>query len=79
VKTFLKEKRPFFYTFIILHKKLYTTGIAIYPDDGTDPDMLMKNADRAMYSVKEQGRNGCRRYDPSISNNVHRKDILTMQ
>jgi len=29
VKTFLKEKRPFFYTFIILHKKLYTTRFCI--------------------------------------------------
>jgi len=77
----LKILNVFKEPFIVGARELYTTtsiGFAIYPDDGTDPDMLMKNADRAMYSVKEQGRNGCRRYDPSISHNVHRKDILTM-
>jgi len=61
--------------------ELYTTtsiGIAIYPDDGIAPDMLMKKADMAMYSVKTRGRNDCRRYAPSMSPDVHRKDILTM-
>ncbi|MBW2598710.1 MAG: diguanylate cyclase [Deltaproteobacteria bacterium] len=68
--------------FIVGARELYITasiGIAIYPDDGTHPDMLMKNADMAMYSVKKQGRNGCRRYDSSMSPDVHQKDILTME
>jgi diguanylate cyclase (GGDEF)-like protein/PAS domain S-box-containing protein len=32
-------------------------GISIYPDDGEDADALIQNADMAMYSAKESGRN----------------------
>ncbi len=33
-------------------------GISVYPDDGQDVDTLLKNADIAMYKVKERGRDG---------------------
>ena len=32
-------------------------GIAVFPDDGTDGTVLMKNADAAMYHAKSAGRN----------------------
>jgi len=32
-------------------------GIATYPDDGGDATTLLQHADRAMYGVKEEGRN----------------------
>lgn len=32
-------------------------GVAMYPGDGTEPETLMKNADRTMYRVKERGGN----------------------
>ncbi len=32
-------------------------GIALYPDDGEDPEDLMRNADKALYFSKRKGRN----------------------
>jgi diguanylate cyclase (GGDEF)-like protein/PAS domain S-box-containing protein len=32
-------------------------GLSTYPDDGDDADILIKNADTAMYQAKEKGRN----------------------
>ncbi len=44
--------------FIAEHNLMITSscGIAIYPNDGKTPDILIKHADTAMYNVKENGR-----------------------
>jgi predicted signal transduction protein with EAL and GGDEF domain len=42
-------------------------GIAVFPDDGSDPDSLLKNADAAMYHAKEQGRNNLQFYSEQLS------------
>ena len=47
--------------FAIDGRELYVSGsigISIYPDDADGPEALMRNADTAMYHVKESGRNG---------------------
>lgn len=41
-------------------------GIALYPDDGTDPDTLLNNADAAMYRAKEVGRNNYQFFEPAM-------------
>jgi diguanylate cyclase (GGDEF)-like protein/PAS domain S-box-containing protein len=38
-------------------------GIAVYPEHGEDIDTLIRNADIAMYRVKESGRNGYKFYN----------------
>ena len=40
-------------------------GITLIPQDGTDPDVLMTNADMALYECKDRGRNTFRFYNSS--------------
>lgn len=42
-------------------------GISIYPDDGSDADTLIRNADTAMYRAKEQGRDNFQMYAPAMN------------
>jgi diguanylate cyclase (GGDEF)-like protein len=49
-----------------------SVGVALYPDDGEDPQTLLKNADTAMYRAKLAGRNNQRRYAPSMNAEARR-------
>lgn len=51
-------------------------GISMFPSDGQDQDTLMKNADIAMYRVKENGKNGFQFFTPEMNKMVSRKSRL---
>jgi diguanylate cyclase (GGDEF)-like protein/PAS domain S-box-containing protein len=45
-------------------------GVANYPDDGTDVETLLANADTAMYRAKDLGRDKFQFYSPALNANV---------
>jgi diguanylate cyclase (GGDEF)-like protein len=51
-------------------------GIALVPQDGRDPETLLKNADRAMYAAKEGGRNRFEFFDPSMGSKLQERFAL---
>lgn len=50
-----------------------SVGIAMAPDDGPDPDTLLRNADAAMYRAKSRGRNGFSFYRKALTDEATEK------
>jgi diguanylate cyclase (GGDEF)-like protein/PAS domain S-box-containing protein len=56
--------------FMVSDYELFVTcsvGVSLFPRDGADLNMLVRNADVAMYQAKARGRNGYQLYAPSMS------------
>lgn len=51
-------------------------GIALYPQDGGDFELLLRNADLAMYTAKERGRNAIAYYNIDMSDALQRRTRL---
>jgi diguanylate cyclase (GGDEF)-like protein len=53
-------------------------GIALAPEDGTDLDQLLKNADLAMYGAKADGRRTYRFFEPEMDARVKARRTLEL-
>ncbi|PKG24794.1 bifunctional diguanylate cyclase/phosphodiesterase [Niallia nealsonii] len=66
---------------VIKEQELFVTpsiGISVYPEDGRDTETLIKNADTAMYRVKEQGKNNFEFYTPEMNETISKKMKLEL-
>jgi diguanylate cyclase (GGDEF)-like protein/PAS domain S-box-containing protein len=46
-------------------------GIAVYPEDASNCDELLRHADMAMYFAKEEGKNNFQFFTPSLNKQAH--------
>jgi diguanylate cyclase (GGDEF)-like protein len=52
-------------------------GVAIFPEDATTADDLLKNADLALYCAKAEGRARCRLFSDEIGRERQRRTVLS--
>ncbi|MEL7477692.1 MAG: EAL domain-containing protein [Pseudomonadota bacterium] len=50
-----------------------SAGIAVYPDDGVNSEMLMKHADTAMYRAKKINKSNFQFYNPQLDKEVEQR------
>jgi len=51
-------------------------GIAVFPDDGTSAEALLKNSDVAMYYAKENGRSNYQFFTDELNKSAHERHTL---
>ncbi len=56
-----------------------SVGISIYPGDGKQADILMRNADSAMYQAKERGRNNYQFYTKKLTEAAFERLMMEME
>lgn len=65
--------------FLLSGHKLYISasiGITIFPNDGSDTDVLVRNADTAMYHAKAQGKNNFKFFTEDINKSTVERFVL---
>ena len=56
-----------------------SVGIAVFPDDGTDANTLLKYSDTAMYHAKEAGRNNFKFFSKQMNQLAKDKQAMVLQ
>ncbi|TGP57294.1 EAL domain-containing protein [bacterium M00.F.Ca.ET.230.01.1.1] len=51
-------------------------GIAVFPDDGQSSEILIRNADLALYKAKMEGRGTCRSFEPGMDARLQERRLL---
>ncbi len=67
--------------FLLNDETVFTTssiGGSLFPSDGQSPEILVKNADIAMYRAKEEGRNNFQFFTSEMNELVSRKSKISM-
>ncbi len=72
----LAEVRRPFHLDDILHLTSGSIGITLFNDDATSAEILLKQADLAMYKSKESGGNVCHFFDPYMEATVRERTAL---
>ncbi|WP_238323726.1 putative bifunctional diguanylate cyclase/phosphodiesterase [Planococcus donghaensis] len=69
------------YAFSLNDEEVFITpsiGASLFPADGTDSETLVKNADIAMYRVKEEGKNNFQFFTSEMNDLISRKSKIAM-
>jgi diguanylate cyclase (GGDEF)-like protein len=53
-----------------------SVGVAIAPNDGLEPDVLLKNADLALYRAKAEGRGCYRFFEPGMDERMQARRLM---
>lgn len=80
--TLEKILKAFHKPWVIEEAEFYITasiGITIYPDDGKDKYILLKNADLAAYSAKESGKDCYRFFSPGMQEVINKKMYMALK
>ncbi|MGE0846580.1 MAG: PAS-domain containing protein [Flavobacteriaceae bacterium] len=56
-----------------------SVGIAVAPDDGRSPDLLLKNADMALYRAKSDGRGVYRFFEPAMDARMQSRRAMELE
>lgn len=60
-------------------KVSFSIGISFYPNDASDSQQLLKNADIAMYQAKKKGKNGMQYFEPKLAEKIEHKVLVEQE